>query len=620
MRRMAAAVMVTLMAVALWWSSRAPTLGPEGLGLELRVGQRLSYALDYEGRELVAMPGEGDDFAGGTIEVGTRIDARVVIEVLERRRDHWLLSWTIDELHDASLSMGGKSAVAQGDGELRSMLEGHDVVVALGFDGAVRRVLLDRGDPEPFRALAKLLVAETQLVLGPPGSEAWEVREDAGLGSVTTAIEVMAVEGDEARLRTQRGEYSQLLALPWVEDLGEMTQEHEHEAEVVLEGFVRSIESSERLEVRRGERILLSSEARLSWRWLSTEQVPRRREIDEVIARREAVGLGEVPASPTAESEAWRSQAGEMTWARIEARVRGFDAERLTEDDHGPFVWQATGLLTLHPELCEGMVALFEDESTTADGRLLALDLLTITGHGPAQDVLRRLLSSPRATADDEVHGLMLQRLSRVEAPDAETARFLLERYGEVERPNEQVAATLAMGSVLRKLPEGSVEQQVLYDRLVEDLSRAARPEDQVRMLHGLTNAGQADNVTLALEHANEEDPRVRAAAALSLTKVEGGDAAAVLGEMVGDRDTRVQTTALRALGDRELDAEAREAVGDQILEGLDPRSHWAAFHLVRTFPADERRRELAADLARRSGDDPRLQSKLVALSQAPAL
>ena len=66
-----------------------------------------------------------------------------------------------------------------------------------------------------------------------------------------------------------------------------------------------------------------------------------------------------------------------------------------------------------------------------------------------------------------------------------------LARYGVASRDDERIASALTMGSVIRKLPPGSAEQQELYQQLVDGLKpmgleMLVAPQSRLPMLNAV--------------------------------------------------------------------------------------------------------------------------------------
>lgn len=589
------------------------TEGPPRLRYDLEPGERLSYQLEYSGEHAIITPGAEDLSAGPGLQSGTKLDAAIVVDVLAERNDHWVLQWKVGRVDDAALSLGGTEVV--GGGEANEMFDGRSVIIEMAFDGTVQEVLVDPADPEAFHNVAKFVIAHTQFVVPRSSRRSWSVRESAGLGQALTLLELDEWNEEESVARKTERNYASFLALPWVDELSALEQDNNGETIVEFSGSVTHLEAEESVEVLDGDRTLLSASVELTWDLTSRDRVTTRPNIERDFASLRRDRLDAVAESELAEANALRQQAGDATLGSVESYIRGFDEARFLSEDHGLFMWNATGLLLMDPALCDELVPVFGDASTTEMGRYLISDLLAATGHTRAQSALRTILDTDAARSDDAVHSRLLQRLGQLENPDSATAEFALERYRTLEREHESIASELVLGSLARQLPAGSPQQTALYDELAGDLDNAKEPSQQRRLLRALSNAAQPQNTEIAKRYVDSPASGVRSAAALAVFRVETPDAQALLGALSGDESESVQLTALHALTEHETNANTQAMLSEQINSGrLRPSNYSAALQVLKTFPASADRAATVRHMLKQTAGDPRLASQLRAL------
>lgn len=590
-----------------------PSQGLPRLDYALETGERLTYRLEFRNEHAVISPGSEELVDGGALSTGTRLDADVDIEVLALRDDHWVLRWKIVDIRDAALALSG--SIVAGGPEADTMFRGRSVIIEMAFDGTVREVLVDPDDPEPFHNVAKFIIAQTQFVVPKSSRRAWSVHENAGLGPALTLLELDHWDDDAAVAHKTSRDYHSFLGLPWIDDIDALEQDYDGETTVEFSGAVTHLELEESVEVEHDGRVVMDTEVELTWDLLKRDRVAPSKNVEREFASLRRDRLDTVADSPLAEANALRQQAGDATLSTVTSYIADFDEDRLESKGHGQFMWNATGLLLIDPSLCDALVPVFEDPSTSEMGRYLISDLLASTGHIKAQSALRSILATDAARSDDAVHSRLLQRLGQLETPNAASAEFALGRYRTLEREHESIASELVLGSLARKLPAGSAEQAALYNVLVEDLDNAKEPGQQRRLLRALSNAAQPQNAAIAKRYADSSASGVRSAAALAVFRVETPDAQALLGELSGDTSESVQLTALHALAEHETNANTQAMLSEQINSGrLSPSNYSAALQVLKTFPASADRQATVRHMLKQTAGDPRLASQLRAL------
>jgi hypothetical protein len=177
------------------------------------------------------------------------------------------------------------------------------------------------------------------------------------------------------------------------------------------------------------------------------------------------------------------------------------------------FVAQASGLLRLHPELCQALAAQVLSPSGPVRTRHFALELLAAAGSPEAQAAMRQVLE---ATGD--ARGA--QRLSLLQRPTAETVRFVEAWWRSAAGPDRAPLA-LTLGATAGLLAHGGEAGAAApaLDALAAALASAQAPDDRRTQLLALGNAGAEAAVPAVLAHAADADPAVREAALEALRK-----------------------------------------------------------------------------------------------------
>src|SRR5262249_36507934 len=153
--------------------------------------------------------------------------------------------------------------------------------------------------------------------------------------------------------------------------------------------------------------------------------------------------------------------------------------------------------------------------------------------------------------------GLLIQRFSLVEAPEADSLQFLAAARARALAANDVALATAAqyaLGAATGGLAARDPATASRYNReLVAALEDAHTPEEREGALRSLGNAGLDENVPIVLAATRDADDSVRAAAASALRKTVSVETTSALLGLATDPATGVGTEALSALSERAL-------------------------------------------------------------------
>lgn len=237
-------------------------------------------------------------------------------------------------------------------------------------------------------------------------------------------------------------------------------------------------------------------------------------------------------------------------------------------------VWRgaASSILRLNARECDALASVFEDEKSDEERRALVLDLLAAAGTSEAQSVMRRILSLAVARANGHAFASYVQRLGRVEVPDGQTLRFLMSVHAEARGGAQDVraACAYALGAAAgQACVAGDVDAAVrATDVLRQDLRVATQVVEKCALLTALGNAGLPNDVATLFRFTPDVDATVRAAAALSLRKIDSPDVRAQLLTMLTDPERRVAQSAITALTEHELGGDDLGRLAELVLAG----------------------------------------------------
>jgi len=496
-------------------------------------------------------------------------------------------------------------------------LVGPEILLIAAPDGRFRRLEAAAGESDVLLNLFRQVLAPLEVVVE-PGARSWTSRQTSPIGEARVAYTVQADERGLITLQRRPAGFVRLAAGPV---LGGTATQVRGTSAVVLDrvGHLSRLQGAERVVVTRtdGEEAL-RQEMKLDAQLLAVDRVSGGPDAARRLAGLEPTGLGEV------------STSGDIRRQLLEGRAGDLTGERLVQDlllhgpaphfpDLGRWMWRATGLLRLHPELCRDLVAVFASPRMTARGRERVLDLLAATGSPEAQTVLRELLERPEVTGAAN-RALLVQRLSLVADPTGETVDYLRAQVQQGDRVGS-LAAAHSLGAAVgrRSRAAGGEVDEHAAALLRSGLAAASTARDEAAWLGALGNAGLAEDVPLLARYAADQDPSVRAAVADALRQMSTPGADTLLLDLAADPDSYVQGRALSVLTDRPLTPDHLAALRRVVVEGpLGPGSFAALLSLLeRHRRPPEASRPVVEALLAREAPSPELRRRLLALHRA---
>ncbi|HEV7556473.1 MAG TPA: HEAT repeat domain-containing protein, partial [Kofleriaceae bacterium] len=440
-------------------------------------------------------------------------------------------------------------------------------------DGHIRSLAAAVGTRPLARNLVSWIASELEVVIA--GGDDWSVEQTDPFGRGVTRYEIH----DDRSIDRTRASYAKLDALPAeiarsatpaaIQSHGTIT--------IAAPGHLQSLVDDETIAMTMiGGEPAFTAEAHvvITLRSIEGGAAPRLPEL----ARMTTFAAGE------------RVDGDGVDQQLLEKRIAGLTADRLVSDLRlldGPlpggdvWLWQASGLLVLHPDLCATLVAPFGDGTLGPRAQGIVLDLLAAAGHAQAQATMRTLVASAAAKIDPARHAMFVQRFTFLHAPDPDSVAFIRHLRatarvgGDV---NTERAATYALGAMTGALARSNGGGAAgLEAELLQDLSTANAPADRVALLEAVGNAHLADTVPAVMEHISDTDAGVRRAVVVALSATDTNQAHAAILELAGDSDSIVQRAALTALRDNGLDAAGRAHLGELVASGTLTRDNDAA-------------------------------------------
>lgn len=476
----------------------------------------------------------------GSRRAGPQGEVANAVELVSRLRwraqrapEGWVATASFEDFEVSRMTLVGQSLP---DEALAERLMGHTATVRLDPWGQVISVQVPEGAPPIFAHMMRFVITEAQ-VIGGAGGE-WRRPMELTYG----AAEDHWRRIPEGLSRERR--YTSLRGLSTAEGAG---LSHATTVAVSPEGHVDHLSLNESLE---GPELSGYLDLELAFEAREPSVGPM------ALTQGRTLRPGDYRPISDTRDQILRSQIGDLTAAKMMARLDQF-AKVGPMADHSRFIWQAVGLLRLHPELA-GALAQEYGELKGSQGRGLILDLLAGAGHAEAQAAMRQVLSDPGLAMAPTRQAMLAQRLGLVKAPTPETVAYLAQHAQDEGLMG--AAYTYSLGSAAGHLA-GTDEAAQLVADLKGRLSPDADALTRRSVVAALGNARAAGDEVAAF--AGDPDPGVRAAVAGALGQSEGPvDALLTLS---GDEDSLVQINALESLGERPLEPES----WDQVEAGL---------------------------------------------------
>lgn len=569
-------VVAAVAAARLWRSppipaaSGAASLGPRArapFAFRWPAGTVYQYGLTFEVDGAIASPSSSGQTSLGT---SLRLIAELALRSYGRLEPSgdYVLGVRLTNLTKLSLTLGDRPVLPDGG---RSFV-GPELAVAVRPDGKFRG-LFAAADLSPLLVnLWRALLGSLEVVVSEGRS--WTIPQTNPTGDVRVAYQVRAEDAGSLSLRRQPVEYSRLAASP---ALGDAEAEVSGAFDVVLDraGHVMRLEGREQLSAKRDQDPpALRQDTRLGLRLLSITEVPAEPSAEQRIAGLTRTGLGDVATAAGSDERLLEQRAGGMTSERL---VRDLLTYGPAADfpDPGRWMWEASGLLLLHPEKCGDLVRVFKAPTMAGRGRGRVLDLLASTGNPEAQAVLRELLETTEAKRSEN-YATLVQRLSLVQHPTAETVEYLRNKVERGDGKNT-LAAAHALGTAIgnRWRAEGGEVDVRSVALLRRGLAAARSTEERAGWLGTLGNAGLVEEVPLVAGYAQDSDPAVRGAVAKALRKTQVPASEVVLLGLAADADAGVRDRALHTLTDYELTPAHLETLRQAVASGRLPQRNF---------------------------------------------
>ncbi|MDY0060978.1 MAG: HEAT repeat domain-containing protein [Myxococcota bacterium] len=561
-------------------------------------GQRLLYDLTLEttGRVLL---GTGATGAGQA-----PLDARLMLHGQLALRSHgrtsgadgaYVLAVELASLDRLEWTMAGQPVVPG-----PQMLLGRSLIFVVDPRGRVLEHRQSPGELAQAVNLLRLAMGALQVVIG--DGERWTASEHNLLGTVEATYAVLQDTPELLTLSRRPTTYTRMASgrlhgQARLEVGGEFTASL---ARATPGGHLRTLEGRERVSALSpdgGSGLSQNLTVKATLVAVEPGSAPEA-PADALLARLERHGPEEVTVSADLQTRLLTQRADGLTREQLLADL-AVHGRSPKFPDLPRWLWRASGLLALHPELCRELVARFTSPEANADARARITELLAATDHPEAQVALRAVLDTPEARADGQL-GRLVQRFGQVAHPDGRSVAWLAERV-DAWSGDDRLAAAHALGATLRRTADEPAREAGAA-QLQAMLQAAATPAEVAAGIGALGNAGLPQQVELVAGYATHPEARVRNAVARALRHTQTPAAEPVLLALVTDPSESVQLRALESLAGWKLEPRHLETLRSLVDEGrIDRNAHEmlvTVLHRHRDLPPEALRPVLQALLA----------------------
>ncbi len=232
---------------------------------------------------------------------------------------------------------------------------------------------------------------------------------------------------------------------------------------------------------------------------------------------------------------------------------------------------RAAGFMRANPESCDALVSQFSAQ--TPLGREFILDLLSSSGDTKAQSAMRAVLATPAAHKDPVLYQHMLQRFAFVDDPNAESVAFVAKEWDGAKKAKDddlRQAAAYTLGSLAFHASQSNHEAMArsILGSLLHDLGATRDADEERGLVASLGNTGMEGAKAPVLARAASKDVQLRSQAATSLRKFDDAEVRARLVALACDEDLEVAQAALRSLDTQSVGEPELSALADRVERG----------------------------------------------------
>lgn len=533
-------------------------------------GSVYSYAVDWkvDQQNRVLSPQKTGANTESQVEGKLALKGKVELVSYGKRDDVFVLGLRVHAVEELRWTVLGQQVVK--DAGAGKAFEGREAFFELTPSGKITRTHFRDSASAEWKSFAQWLITELEFEL-PTEAQDWErgewfAEESTALGRTQSEYKRVGVEG--LHLARTRPYFVELVGA----DVRATVQEGKEGATADLSeaGHLTQLVTQGNWALSDGNGPSVKYDKRLALTLLSVRR-DKPKSLPNFKSDYAAFNVGDSPGQVSSSEEALRNRVGNMNVGEMVSDVLAFaNGGRM---DH-QWMWQATGLLEMHPEATRELEEAYAHPELTTQGKGLVLDLLASVGHDQAQASLRKLVDTRVEGESDEDHAVLFNRVSLLSSANRETAQFVEEKFeehaGEDMTPM-RIASTYALGAVANRQAEGGDKAGALElnQKLEEALSGAKDSKDKELALRAMGNAGLEENVGTLVEHTKSKAGSERAAAADALRKNHTDESVTALLELLKDPEWRVQQAALSSLTYYKLTVQESQRVEGYVVAGV---------------------------------------------------
>lgn len=584
---------------------------PLRLAFEKGVAHRYRLAFTVANSTVLFSPGR-DDAAGGTATATVDIAAVLTLRGYGEREGRWVVGLSLADLERSAISFNERELLPPA--EAAKLLTAAEAIIEWGGDGTIGDIRFPKEMHPLARNIIKAVLAEWQTPLSLPVGET--TIEKTPYGAARARFDRFAEGEGEKR----RDRYESLASLGERLKGGDLTQQIEsrYRLKIQKHGSYESFSGGENLTVKSGAGLVaFMLRTKLDLRHIGIDRFnPEAAAVARFLSSYQREAMDESAVSENAEKGLLLQQARGMTqeelFRTLKILVR---SGKIHNSDL--FLWRASGLLKLHPELCAALVPLFADTASSHEARLLIVGLLATTATREAQEAFLAILNDD-VVKGDPYYGLYYQHLTLLPAPVPAVRKLAEERYAAAqEDPSILRESGLTLGAVANNLRTSgdSAGAAEINRQLTADLAKTSGSAETSALLDSLGNVGDAGNVGTIIGYAgSNNDPNVRASAVNALRKNQTPESERALLGLAADEEPLVQKQALNTLTRYDLSEAQVRAFAEQVTDGrIEPTFYNDLVNMLGRYVPEypEATRTVFESILKKGTDDPMLEARL---------
>ncbi len=538
---------------------------------QFTIGQQYSYQLNYNSHaksdlsilfaDLDKNPQASRNAPSSLVsDLTVKVDSEVLITVLAKQGDHYLLSY---RFNNPSVKILSKEQLIKQQSQLVTEDLKQGIVATVDPQGRIVTVQFAPKTAEISQSFARSILADMQFVTPNQNAQLrdWTQQEEDQNGKLLAHYEAASSFENRGSVTPFRKTKVQYLLRPTAprprqgtvkSDLTIQPQGEWQAKFDLAKGQLQELTGQETQKIIIAKKEVGTDETKLSLKLQSVTTLPTLQSLQTKLQpqlKAPSIPLSYQPSEAESTAKIQKQELGTSTLESVLANLDQAEATFNPQQDYTPLYLKIKALVYLQPNTSK----IFGDRLTNAKPDSLSFQLLasalSAAEHPSAQSALSKAIL--QHSTDPKVALSLIPNLSTVENPTSETV-FALDRLASSPDPEVSATAELALGTVAAKL--NLTQAKPIVDRFVQMLQTTKLPEEQRHLLLVLGNVGTSDLLPVLEPFTQNQDVALRAAATTALRNIPGSRVEQILIQILNqDADENVRLESAVALGLREM-------------------------------------------------------------------